>query len=281
MLLFVLPALILFSVFVIYPFIMGIQYSFLDWDGVNPVKTYVGFKNYTKLFSNKEFGKSLSYTIRYTLLTVITQNLGALIVANLINSVRIGRSFFKGIFFIPNVLSGVIVSFLWGFIFTKVLPSIAQVPGFGFLNISWFSDDVAAFWATVIVAFWLGVGYLTIIYLAGLNSIDNTVLEAAMIDGANAFHMLFRVKMPLIMQSVIIGIFMITMNGLKSFEISFLLTQGGPFKSTQSLALLSYNTAYQRHNYGLATAQAIILFAIVLVVTMIEVITLKSREVEN
>ena len=281
LMLFLLPALTLFTTFVILPFLMGVGYSFLDWNGVSPDWVFVGLKNYGKMFRNKHFMQSLWFTLRFTVVTVITQNLGALVIANLLDSVKRGKNFFKGVFFVPNVLSGVIVAFIWGFIFTKVLPGIAQITGLEFLGISWFSNPTYAFWSTVIVAFWLGTGYLTIVYLAGLNSIDPAIIEAARIDGASAFQQLFRIKLPLIMPSVIIGLFLVTMNGLKQFEIVFLMTGGGPYRSTETLALLSYNTAYVSRSFGDATAQAIILFVIVAIVTTTQLLLLKKREVES
>ncbi len=278
---FVLPAAVLFTIFVVYPFFSGVQYSFFDWNGVDPVKTFIGFDNYKVLVNDDRFISALLFTLQFTIVTVITQNLGALIIANLLDNLKKGKNFFRSVFFIPNVLSGVIVSFIWSFIFTKVFPSIGSMTGIEAFNVSWFSEAGLAFWATVIVAFWLGTGYLTVIYLAGLSTVDTNVIEAAQIDGVNAFQMLFRIKAPLIMPSVVIGVFLITMNGLKQFEIVFLMTGGGPYFSTQTLSLLSYNTAYAQQSFGLATAQAIILFLLVAVVTGIQLKVLKSKEVES
>lgn len=278
---FCIPALTLFTLFVVYPFLMGLSYSLYDWDGISPDKIYVGIENYKKLFMSKYFKAALLFTVKFTVLTVVTQNLGALIIANLLDNTKKFRGFLRGIFFVPNVLSGVIVAFIWGFIFTKVLPSLSQKMGLAFLDISWFSHAGTAFWATIMVAFWLGTGYLTVIYLAGLSTVDTNVVEAALIDGANAVQMLFKIKTPLIMPSIIVGLFLVTMNGLKQFEIVFLMTGGGPYRSTETLALLSYNTAYVKHNFGQATAQAVILFLLVAAVTMTQVIVLKKKEVES
>ena len=281
LIIFCIPALILFTAFVVWPFIMGINYSLYDWDGVSPDKLFVGLDNYKEMFTNKHFLDALWFTVRFTVVTVITQNLGALIIANLLDNTRHCRNLLRGVFFVPNVLSGVIVAFIWTFIFTKVLPSFSEMTGLDFLGISWFNQSGTAFWATVIVAFWLGTGYLAVIYLAGLSTLDTNLLEAAKIDGANAVQMLFKIKTPLILPSVIVGIFLVTMNGLKQFEIVFLMTGGGPYRSTETLALLSYNTAYQKHNFGEATAQAIILFVLVAAVTMIQLLVLKDKEVES
>ncbi len=278
---FVLPALVLFSIFVVYPFISGVHYSFYDWDGISPEKLYVGMENYKKLFTDKHFLDALWFTVKFTVLTVITQNLGALLIASLLDSVKRFQGFLRGVFFIPNVLSGVIVAFIWGFIFTKVLPAIGEGTGLSFLNVSWFSQSQTAFWSTIIVSFWLGTGYLTVVYLAGLSTVDTNVIESAKLDGVNPVQMLFRIKVPLIWPSIIVGLFLITMNGLKQFEIVFLMTGGGPYRSTETLALLSYNTAYQKNNFGQATAQAIILFALVAVVTSIQLAVLKRKEVEG
>lgn len=278
---FVLPALVLFSLFVVYPFISGIHYSLYDWDGISPEKLFVGIGNYKKLFTDKHFLSALWFTIKFTILTVITQNLGALIIASLLDSITKFNGFLRGVFFIPNVLSGVIVAFIWGFIFTKVLPSIGQQTGLDFLGTSWFSQSDTAFWSTIIVSFWLGTGYLTVVYLAGLSTVDTNVIESAKLDGVNPLQMLFKIKVPLILPSIIVGIFLITMNGLKQFEIVFLMTGGGPYRSTETLALLSYNTAYQKNNFGQATAQAIILFVLVAVVTTLQLTVLKGKEVES
>lgn len=281
MLLFCLPALLLFTVFVVVPFFMGLDYSFYDWDGISPERAFVGIKNYIGFFTNKHSIHALIFTLQFTAVTVLSQNIGAIIIANLLDTIKRGGNLFKGIFFVPNVLSGVIVAFIWSFIFTKALPSMSEQTGLRFLGISWFNNSTTAFWATVIVAFWIGTGYLVIIYLAGLNTIDTNILEAARLDGANPVQMLYRIKMPLIMQSVIIGLFLVTMNGVKQFEIVFLMTQGGPYRSTETLALLSYNTAYARNNFGQATAQAVVLFILCTVITLAQVLLLKNKEVES
>lgn len=275
------PALLLFTVFVVYPFFKGIHYSLYDWDGISPDRIFVGMENYFSLFQSKHFLNALWFTVRFTVITVITQNLGALIIANLLDNIRHCKNFLRGIFFVPNVLSGVIVAFIWGFIFTKVLPSLGTKTGLPFLQISWFSQAGTAYWATVIVAFWLGTGYLTVIYLAGLSTLDTNVIEAARMEGANPMQMLFRIKTPLILPSIIVGIFLVTMNGLKQFDIVFLMTGGGPYRSTETLALLSYNTAYAKHNFGEATAQAIVLFLLVALVTFLQLVVLKEKEVES
>ena len=281
LMIFVLPALMLFSIFVVYPFISGIHYSLYDWDGISPDKLYVGIENYKKLFRDKHFMSALWFTVKFTVLTVITQNFGALIVASLLDSTNRLKGFLRGVFFIPNVLSGVIVAFIWGFIFTKVLPAAGQQMGMELLERSWFSQSGTAFWSTIIVSFWLGTGYLTVIYLAGLSTVDANVVESAMLDGISPLQMLFRIKVPLILPSIIVGVFLITMNGLKQFEIVFLMTGGGPYRSTETLALLSYNTAYQTNNFGQAIAQAIIMFVLVAIVTTVQLAVLKGKEVES
>lgn len=281
LLLFTLPALLLFTIFLVYPFFKGLHYSLHNWDGISPTMEYVGLKNYTKLFTNKKFFSALIFSAKFCIVAVISQNMGALIIANLLDNMRKGRNFFRSVFFIPNVLSGVIVAFLWRFIFAKVLPDLGAKTGWEFLNVSWFSDGNLAFGATVIVAFWLGTGYLTVIYLSGLSTLDQNVVESAQLEGANAWQMLYYIKTPLIFPSIVIGVFMVTMNSLKQFDIVFMLTGGGPYDSTLSLALLSYVTAYSRKNYGQATAQAMIMFLLVMAVTGIELLIMKKREVES
>lgn len=278
---FLLPALILYALFVVYPFIKGLYYSFTDWDGMSQEAGWVGLKNYTKIFRDKDFLHTLAFTFRFTITTVVMQNVGALLLAVGLDSIAGKyRNTLRGVFYLPNIIAQSVVGFIWTFVFTKGFEGLYKVFGFEFLNWSWFGDGTLAFWVIVTVSNWIGIGYLMIIYIAGLQGIPENYLEASVIDGASPIQQFFKIKLPFIMPSIVIGIFTITMYGLRQFELVFFLTMGKPYNQTETLAFMIYQTAYNLYKFGESSAQAVVLLALSIIITVCEVYFLKKREVE-
>lgn len=281
LLMFAWPAILLYVVFIFFPFLQGIYYSFTDWDGMSVWGEWVGLANYQKIFSNSgEFVDSLLFTLKFGIVTVVFQNVGAILLATALDRVMRGKNFFRTIFFMPNVLAAVVVAFTWNFVFTKGFSALYEITGLEFLHWSWFGSSNLAFWVLVIVAQWLGMGYLMIIYVAGLQNIPRQYVEAARIDGAGAWKLFFKIKIPFLMPSIVIGVFTVTMNSIRQFDLVFLMTSGGPYQSTETLAFKVYQTAYNAFEFGEASAQAVIMFLLVAVVTFAEVAFMKRKEIE-
>lgn len=279
---FVFPALLFYSVFVLIPSAGGVWYSLTDWNGLNPKYAMVGFSNYIEAFTaDPYFLDSIWFTLKYVVFMVILSNFFAILLAVLIESQKRSKVWFRTIFFMPNMISLIIGGFMWMFIFTKVLPYIAEHTIFHFLEQSWIGDPSFSFYALLILSLWSGVGYLMVIYIAALQGVPQQLKEAAAIDGANMIQTFRNVTLPMIYPAVTIGIFVTLHTSFKVFDAVFALTGGGPGRATQVIALNVFEEAFkQSSRYGYASAKAMILFLIVFVVTLIQLWIMKRREVE-
>jgi raffinose/stachyose/melibiose transport system permease protein len=279
---FVFPALLFYSVFMLAPAFGGAWYSFTDWNGLNPAYSMVGFNNYIEALTDDPFFiDSLWFTLKYVGIMVVLQNVLAILLAVLIESRSRSKAWFRTIFFMPNMISMIIGGFMWLFIFTKALPYIANHAGLPFLDRSWLGDPTYSFYAIVTVSLWGGVGYLMVIYIAALQGVPQSLKEAAAIDGANAWQVFRRITLPMVYPAVTIGIFVTLNSSFKTFDAVFALTGGGPGRSTQVIALNIFEEAFKMSSrYGYASAKAMILFLIVLIITLIQLSIMKRKEVE-
>lgn len=279
---FVLPALVFYITFVIVPACGGIWYSFTDWNGLNRTKEMVGAANFIEAVTDDPvFIHSILFTLKYVVVMVILQNAFALLLAVFVESRKRSKTIFRTIFFMPNMLSMIIGGFMWLFIFTRVLPYIAEHTYLKFLDQSWIGDPNYSFPAILIVALWGGVGYLMVIYIAALQGVPMQMMEAAAIDGATAFQSFLRVKLPMILPALTIGIFVALNSSFKVFDVVFALTGGGPGRQTQVIALNIFEEAFKMNNrYGYASAKAMILFLIIFLITLVQLLIMKKREVE-
>lgn len=279
---FVAPALILYIIFLVIPLISGFWYSLTNWNGLARSYNFVGISNFVEAFKeDKDFIASIIFTFKFAVIIVIFQNIFALGLALMIDSKKKSTGFFRTILFMPNMISMVIASFVWVFIFSKVFTQIAAVTPFKFLNQSWFGDAKLAFFAIVIVTLWAGVGYMMLIYLAALQGVPQELKEAAVIDGANVVQTFFKVILPMIMHSITICTFLTLAGAFKAFDIIFALTAGGPVRATEVMGLNIYQEAFMGNmRFGYASAKSIILFLIILIVTLVQLSVLKKREVE-
>jgi raffinose/stachyose/melibiose transport system permease protein len=278
---FVGPALVFFIIIVVLPFLMGMYYSFTDWNGVSGQVTWVGFDNFKTIFAHdQDFWRSFWFTTRFTVAGVVITNLVGFLLALLLTRPLKLRNMLRTIFFMPNVIGGLLLGFIWQFIFVKGFAALGDFAHLPLFQLPWLGDETTGFWGIIIVFTWQAAGYLMVIYIAALTNVPKELIEAARIDGANAGQMLRNVIVPLIMPAVTVCLFLAISWSFKMFDLNLSLTKGGPFRSTESLALNIYNEAFQNNRYGLGTAKALLFFLIVAVVTSIQVRITKSREVE-
>jgi len=281
-LLFSAPALFFITAVVWIPLANGFQFSLFKWDGLSTTAQFVGLKNFFNLTKDRLFLGALSYSLIYTITNVIFINIFALILADLIASRRLRLGgVARTLFFAPNVISLVVTSMIWMFIFTTAFNNFVKATGWEFMNIDWFGNTNMARLVLFIVTSWVTTGYLMVIYIAGINAIDESLLEAAHIDGCSKLQMFFKIKLPLIMPAIVICVFWMTLYSLKIFDLPYVLTGGGPFNSTETLSMNMYATAYQYIQYGYASAKGIILFFVIFIITIIEISYLKRREIER
>ena len=279
--LFLFPLLFTFAVTVIIPLILGIGYSFTDWTGIRFTKV-VGLANYQAMFKDPAFIWSVLITFVFVIINVVMINLVGFLLALLCTVKMRGVAFFRAAYFLPNLIGGIVLGYIWQFVFNNVLMN--------YMKFSMLSQTKTAMLAIIVVYLWQSGGYIMLIYGTGLTQIPGDVLEAAQIDGATALQTLFKVKLPMIASTITICTFLTLTSAFKQFDVNMALTNGtgsvadfmGSYLSngTQMLALNIYNTAIAKNNFALAQAKAILFFIILAVISLIQVRISNSREVE-
>ena len=270
---FLLPTLAAFVTAFLVPFFMGVYLSFTEFTTVTDA-SFVGAANYIKAFTgNRDFLNALWFTVRFSIVSVITVNLFALLLALALTRTVRGTNLFRTIFFMPNLVGGIVLGYIWKLIINGIL-----------LN---FGVDITfsatyGFWGLVAVINWQMIGYMMIIYIAGIQNIPGTLLEAASIDGAGPLRTLWSIKLPMIMPSITITTFLTLTNSFKLFDQNLSLTAGAPGRESAMLALDIYNTFYGRMGYeGVGQAKAVVFFLLVAAISLIQLLLTRSREVDH
>lgn len=260
---------------------MGIGYSFYDWNGISNSKRFVGLMNYVNLFRNdSNYFASLKFTFKFAFFSVILTNLLAMLFALWVNGKLKVSVWMRTCFFLPNVICAIVVGMLWKFIFNQAMPQLAKLTGAGFLGIKLLASPDTAWLAVLIVSLWQSAGYNMIIYIAGLTSIDQVYYESAAIDGAGKIKSFFSITLPLMMPSVTICLFNTIAGAFRMFDVNLSLTDGGPGRATQGMALDVFKTAFSENRMGYGSAKAMILLAVVITITFIQTGITRKREVE-
>ena len=274
--LFILPA--LFAL-VLVPAVKGFYYSFTDWNGIGKNAVFVGISNYGKLLSDSRFWNSFLFTFVFALCSVICINAVGFGLAVLVTNKIKGANLARTVFFMPNLIGGILLGFTWQFIFVSIFEAIGKNTGMTWLQ-GWLSDQKTGFIGMLIVLTWQLAGYMMIIYIAQLESIPESYLEAAKIDGATAFQTFLKIKLPLVAPAFTIGLFLSISDSFKMFDQNLSLTAGGPANSTEMIALNIYNTAFKESKLGQAQAKAVVFLIVVVVISVTQLILSKRKEVE-
>jgi len=279
--LFTVPLLFIFITVVIIPFFVGIFYSFFTWDGIpaNP-KIYAGFDNYINLFKDQRFMASAWHTILFTIMALVSVNILGLAFALLVTSKLRSAKAARTLLFMPNLIGGLILGYIWKFIFSDGFRIIGETTGFKSVFFNWLLDPQYALFATVAVFTWQMAGYMMIIYLAGLQGIPNDIFEAAKVDGAGGWQKLLKITFPLLMPCFTICLFLSLANSFKIFDVNLSLTKGGPANATEMFAMNIYNEIFGYGNFGYGQAKAILFFVVIAVITLTQVYITKKREVQ-
>ena len=266
------PTFLAFIIGFIVPFIMGLYLSLCDFRTVTDAK-FVGFSNFAKAFQDAEFLHAFLFTSAFTVVTVILINVIAFAVAMVLTQNVPGTNIFRTTFFMPNLIGGIVLGYIWQLIFNGILSHYDLA-----LKIS----AKYGFWGLVIVLCWQQIGYMMIIYIAGLQSIPGDLSEAAQIDGASAWQRLWNVTIPNMMPSITICTFLTLTNGFKLFDQNLSLTAGEPMKQTEGLALNIFNTFYARVGYqGVGQAKAVVFFILVVGLGLLQLRMTRSKEVQQ
>ena len=270
--LFVIPTLLAFAIAFIVPFVLGVVLSFTEFTTVTDA-TFVGFKNYVRAFSTPGFVNALWFTIRFAVVSVITINVFAFLLALLLTRGMRGTNVFRTIFFMPNLIGGIVLGYIWQLILNGILAKFGVTLTF---------SAEYGFWGLIILMNWQLIGYMMIIYIAGIQNIDESLMEAAKIDGATPFRTLRSITLPLVMPSITICLFLTVSNSFKLFDQNLALTAGAPSNKSAMLALDIYNTFYGRVGWeGVGQAKAVVFFIIVALIAIPQIMLTRGKEVEN
>ncbi|MDO4284819.1 MAG: sugar ABC transporter permease [Eubacteriales bacterium] len=277
---FVIPPMLIWALVVIMPLIYGIYLTFTDWNGLSTTYNMVGVQNYIDIFQDKTFLSSLGKTFVYVFFVVVLSNVIGIALAVLLTYGIKLQGVFRTCFFAANMIGGIIMGYIWNYIFSFAVTKVGETMGWEALETSMLTKPTTALIALIIVTVWQMSGYLMVIYVAGLTNISSEMLEAAEIDGATGTQLFRYIKLPMIRSSVTICTFMAISKAFMSFDVNLSLTSGGPYKSTELLALKIYQTAFSNFEYGKGQAEAVVLFIIVAIVSLIQVSTSKKKEVQ-
>jgi len=288
--LFLAPALLAFIIVVIIPFFMGIYYSMTDWTAIaGEEATFIGIENYKSMFTDTAFHYSFIRTFSFTIISVLSINFIALSLAILVTREIKFKNFFRAGFFIPNLIGGLVLGYIWQFIFKSVAPEIGEIIGFQWLQDALLLTESDTALVAVVMAFtWQYAGYIMMIYVAALLNVPQELIEASQIDGANFFQRLRNITIPMIAQAFTISSFLTLVTSFKQYDIIIALTNGGPtsefageiVNSTEFLAVYIYNVAFKYNRMAEGQARAVVFFLILLVVSIVQVYYNQKKEVE-
>ncbi len=274
------PTLVFFVGIILLAFALSIGYSFTDWNGVTNEVHFVGLENFKKLLTDRGYWNAFGFTFRYAVAAVILNNVLGLILALMITSLKRGTNFYRTTIFIPYAMSAFVLGFIWRFIFIKGFPVIGELTGLSFFSQKWLGTPSTAYWGLVIMSVWKHVGYVMVIYIAGLATVPEDILEASCVDGATALQQIFRIKLPMLMPSVTVCLFMSINWAFNIFDMNLSMTAGGPYNTTMSVSLNIYYEAFKYFKNGYATAKALLFFLVVALISILQTRLTSKREVD-
>ena len=268
-----------FAAVVIIPFLYGLYLTFTSWDGVSKQKPFVALQNYMATFADTAYWQALGRTMIYSVIAVILVNVVAFILAYMVTSGVKGQNFFRAGFFIPNLIGGIVLGYIWKFVFNRAFVALGESFSIGFLSTSWLATTNGAMLCLIIVSVWQYAGYMMLIYVAGFMSVSSDVLEAASIDGCTDVQTIWYISVPLMVSSFVQCLFLTITRCFMVYDVNLSLTNGEPFNSSVMGAMHVYNQAFTYKNYGTGQAEALILFIICAVVGVLQVYVGKKAEV--
>jgi len=288
--LFLFPSVFAFLMVIVIPFIMGLFFSFTDWNAITGTEVkWVGFKNYIAVFQDVTFLHSFLVTVIYAVMSVAVLNVCAFFMALLVTTKLKFTGIYRAGFFLPNLIGGLILGYIWQFIFNNAIPSFGGAIGFTWLHDNLFlANRYLALLAIVTVGTWQYAGYIMMIYVASIQGIPDSLLEAAQIDGVNYWQRLKNIIFPLVAPAFTVSMFLTLVNSFKQFDVNFALTAGGPsgmfmdraIMTNEFLALNIYQTAFSFRQLAQGQSKAIIFFIVLAAISLIQVRANKKREIE-
>lgn len=278
----ILPAIIIFIAFTYYPLIMTLKYSFTDWNGYSQNFNYVGLENFKFVLTNNTIKKAFGNTLYYAFVASVLGTVLQLIIALVLHNKFKGKGILKAIFYIPSVISFVIVALTWRNLlqYTGLINRFFILVGLDKFIVDWLGNPKVALNTLIVVNTWQYIGIGMIIFIAGLNSVPKQIYEAALIDGAEGIRKFFSITLPLIMPSFTIVSFMAITGTLKIFDLPFVLTNGGPNGATKVISMLIYETGFLKERFGRASAIGLIFFIFIALISILQLYFTRKKEVE-
>ena len=270
----------IFLLVLVVPFIRGIFFTFTDWNGFE-YENFVGLANYEASLADESFWAAIWLTFAYVGASLVLVNLVGFGLALLVTLPIRGTTVLRTFFFVPNLIGGVILGLIWQFLFGQALPTISENFSIPIFESNWLLEPTSAFWSLVIVTVWQMSGYMMIIYVTGLMSIEKDVLEAALIDGAKGFRTLVSIKIPLMATAFTISLFLTLRNTFMAYDVNLALTGGGPYRSTELISLHVFKEAFGFGFFATGQAQAVLMFLIIAVAALTQVVISKRTEVQR
>lgn len=286
--LFIFPCVFAFAMVILIPFGMGIYYAMTDWNGISADIRWVGFRNFAGMFSEPQFLYSFMMTMLYTLINVLLVNIVSFALSLAVTGELKLKNLYRAGFFVPNLIGGIVLGYIWQFVFNNVLLDLGARWGIGFLQSSLIADRNTVIWAMSFVNTWQYAGYIMMIYVAAIQSVPGSIMEAASVDGAGYLTRVRRILMPMVANAFTITLFLTLTNSFKQYDLNVTLTNGGPamrfmgkgIRSSQLLAMDIYQTANSSNRMAEAQAKAVIFFLVLVVFSVTQVYINKRREVE-
>jgi raffinose/stachyose/melibiose transport system permease protein len=285
--LFLAPSVFAFVMIIIVPFLFGLFYSMTDWNGVSNEVRFVGFNNFRNLFSAPDFLYSFLITVAYTIINIVLVNVVSFVLSLIVTSRIRLRNFYRAGFFVPYLIGGIVLGYIWQFILNSIVVQFGVVMSVEALQTSFLSRPNTVIWAMSAVNTWQYAGYIMLIYVASIQSIPSSLMEAASVDGANYVSRVFHILIPMMANAFTISLFLTLTTSFKQFDMNLTLTNGGPatrfleapVKASQLLAMNIFNTA-TANRMAEAQAKAVVLFVALVVVSLMQVSVNKKKEVE-
>ena len=280
---FVIPALLIFAIFWIWPFLKLFTFSVTDFNGFNMNYNNVGFNNFKSIIESGTLTNSIKNTLIYTVLLVIVGNILALILAMALNTKIKGMGFYRSAAYIPALFSAIVIGFIWSYVYmpqSGMIPSVMNLIGIDASTFNILGDYQNALYGITVVDIWKNIGQTMIIYLAGLQTIDDSLLESASMDGCNELQLIRYVKIPLLAPAITINIVLSVINGLKAFDYPFIMTIGGPGDSTNTLMFSIYKMAFTEQQFGKAAAFSVVSFIVIIIITALLLVIMNKKESE-
>ena len=277
--LFVGPIFIIFIIIKIIPLFFSVTYSLTDWNGISSKAIFSGLDNYARLISDHQYWESLSFTLRFAVLTVFIANILGFSLAYFLSKPVLGRNVMRAAFYIPNTLGGLVLGFIWKFIFLSGFAYIFKETGFKIFS-GWLGTSTTSFWAMIWVQAWVLSGFLMLLYISGLSVIPNENIESALIDGANGLRIIRHIILPLLMPTITRCLFISFLNCMRVYDLNLGLTDGNPFRSSETVTYNMYVTAFSDNKMGYGCAKALIFIIIVVAISNIQAQLTSKKEVD-